>query len=607
MLLRIVAFSVLAIPVLFTVSSSAVHHSADQPVNLMLSTLPAGKDPQRYPGYVAPKYKEFVVSSLYVRVRDGVRIAIDVVLPKDLPAGEKIPTVMNMTRYWRSHQGDKPGTWFPSDGYAHVLVDARGTGASFGIWRAPFSQEEVKDYGEVVNWIVAQPWSNGKVGAFGNSYEGNTALWLAVTMNPAVKAVIPRHFEFDEYNETPYPGGILTDWMVKAWDEGNRQLDTNPGVKLVDEDADGHLYREAISHRAENVNVYAAALKTVSRDDRAFGVTLDDLSLHSYHAQIAKSQVAVNSWGGWFDASTADAVIKSFVSLTNYQRAVVGPWNHGGGQNASPYQTADSPRVMQAYEWLRFFDHYLKGIDTQLDSQKLFYYYTLGEEKWKATNTWPVAGTRMMRWYLDESNALSAKVPGSIAGADKYIVNFEATSGEKNRWHTQVGGQVFYPDRADEDKKLLIYTSAPLTTDTEITGHAVIDLFITSTSNDGAFFVYLEDVDENGKVTYLTEGALRALHRKVSGDQPSYKLPVPYHSFKQKHAAPLVPGQLAELKFGFQPTSVLIRKGHRLRIAIAGHDKDTFARIPAEGLPTVTVWRNKRHPSWIELPVVSQK
>src|SRR5262249_12090830 len=154
------------------------------------------------------------------------------------------------------------GTFFISNGYAQVLVDARGTGASFGVWRAPFSQDEIKDYGEVVNWIVKQPWSNGKVGAIGNSYEGNTALWLTTTMNPAVKAVIPRHFEFDEFSETPYPGGVLTDWMVKAWNEGNRQLDSNPGVKLIDEDADQSLYREAIKRRPENLDVYAAALKT---------------------------------------------------------------------------------------------------------------------------------------------------------------------------------------------------------------------------------------------------------------------------------------------------------------------------------------------------------
>ncbi len=366
-------------------------------VNLMLSTMPAGKDPQRYPGYVGPKYKEFEQRSLYLTMLDGVKIAIDVVLPKNLPVGEKIPAVMNMTRYWRAHEGrvpmlggvsvtsvggdsvSKPLPFFVAHGYATVFVDARGTGASFGIWRAPFSQEEIKDYGEVVNWIVKQPWSNEKVGALGNSYEGNTALWLAVNMNPAVKAVIPRHFEFDEFSETPYPGGVLTDWMVKAWSEGNRQLDSNPGVRLVDEDADQHLYREATKERVHNIDVYAAALKTTFRDDRAFGVSIDEISLHSYLPQIEKSAVAINSWGGWFDASTADAVIRTFMSLNNYERAVVGPWNHGGGQNASPFQTADSPRVMQAYEWMRFFDHYLKGVDTGLGSEKLFYYFTIGE------------------------------------------------------------------------------------------------------------------------------------------------------------------------------------------------------------------------------------
>ena len=598
---------VVLILILTTTASFTPGQTSDRKVNLMLSTLPAGKDPQRYQGYVEPKYKEFDQRSLYLTMRDGVKIAIDLVLPKDLPATEKLPTIMNMTRYWRSHPGDKPGTWFPSHGYAHVLVDARGTGASFGIWRAPFSQDEIKDYGEVTNWIVAQPWSNGKVGAFGNSYEGNTALWLATTMNPAVKAVVPRHFEFDEYSETPYPGGVLTDWMVKAWNEGNRELDTNAGVRLVDEDTDQHLYREATKHRGENIDVYAGALKTVFRDDREFGVTLDDLSLHSYRAQIEKSGVAINSWGGWFDASTADAEIRSFMTLSNYQRAVVGPWNHGGGQNASPYQTAASQRVMQAYEWLRFFDRYLKSVNTGLDSEKLCYYYTIGEEKWKVTDRWPVAGTKMTRSYLDEDNTLSTKSPTSASGEDSYKVNFETTSGEKNRWHTQVGGQVFYPDRAAEDKKLLTYTSAPLSADTEITGYAVIDLFITSTASDGAFFVYLEDVDEKGIVTYLTEGEFRALHRKISTEAPPYKILVPYHSFKKKDAMPLVPGQVAELKFGLQPTSVLIKKGHRLRVAIAGADKNTFARIPAEGTPTITVARSKQNASWIELPVIARK
>ena len=577
----------------------------DNQINLLLSTQPAGRDPQRYKGYVEPRFKTFTTRSLYLTVRDGVKIAVTVVLPKELPAGEKIPAILDMTRYWRVNQGNEPNQFLPSHGYATVFVDARGTGASFGVWKAPFTQDEVKDYGEVVNWIVAQPWSNGKVGAIGNSYEGNTALWLATTKNAAVKAVIPRHYEFDLFNETPYPGGVFTDWMVKTWSEGNRQLDNNPGVKLVDDDTDQKLYKEATSRRSENLDVYAAALKTDFRDDRAFGFSLDDLSLHSYRAQIEESKVAINNWGGWFDAATPDAMIKTFLTLNNYQRAVVGPWNHGGGQNASPYQTAASQRVMQGYEWLRFFDHYLKGIDTGLDSEKLFYYFTIGEEKWKVTKTWPVAGTQATRWYFGENNSLNATAT-TKPGEDRYEVNFDATTGEKNRWHTQVGGQVVYPDRAEEDKKLLTYTSAPLEADVEITGYPVVSLFLTSTHSDGALFVYLEDVDESGKVTYLTEGELRAIHRRVSQETSPLKILVPYHSFKRKDSLPLVPGEVAELKFGLQPISVLLKKGHRIRVAIAGHDKQTFARIPATGNPTIVVQRKKDTWSAIELPIVKR-
>ena len=133
-----------------------------------------------------------------------------------------------------------------------------------------------------------------------------------------------------------------------------------------------------------------------------------------------------------------------------------------------------------------------------------------------------------------------------------------------------------------------------------------MSLFITSTHTDGVFFVYLEDVDENGKVTYLTEGELRALHRRVSNETSPTKLPVPYHSFLKKDAMALKPGEVAELRFALQPISVLLKKGHRLRVAIAGHDKDTFIRIPAEGTPTIAMQRNARGLSHIELPVIKR-
>jgi putative CocE/NonD family hydrolase len=563
--------------------------------------------PIRYQGYTDPQYKDADARSLYVTMHDGVRLAITLYLPQGLRAGTRIPALMNLTRYWRAQAGQSAGgieKFYVTHGYAVVVVDARGTGASFGVWTTPWSPAEIADAGEVVDWIVAQPWSSGKVGAYGNSYSANSALLLAVPNRPAVKAVVARHYEFDEFTDVPFPGGILNDWLVKTWNEGNRQLDTTPGVRPVDEDAEQKLLPAAQREHAANMDVYKSAQTVTFRDDKGFGGTIDDFSVHAHRKEIERAGTVLNTWGGWFDAGTADAVIKTFLTFSNPQRAVIGPWNHGASQNADPYLAPTSPRMFLSQEWLRFFDHYLKGVETDLSQERVLYYYTMGAERWQATKQWPVVGTTPTRFYMAAEHALAPVASKDAAGADTYKVDFEATTGEQNRWRTQLGGPVKYADRAEQDRRLLTYTTQPLTEEMEITGAPVIDLFITSTHTDGNFFIYLEDVDETGKVTYLTEGQLRALHRKISTAAPPYHAPVPYHSFKRADAQPLVPNEVAELKFGLLPTSVLIKKGHRLRIAIAGHDKSVFARIPADGAPVITVARNRRYASAIELPVV---
>lgn len=585
-------------------------YAQQQPQGTDNKTQAANNIP-RYKGYAEPQYKEIATQSLYVPMRDGTRIAIDVLLPKDLPTATKLPALMNITRYWRAPEDkrapDNQQKFFVEHGYALIMVDVRGTGASFGRWTMPWSKEELADYGQVVDWIVAQPWSNGKVGAYGSSYGGNSAQLLAALNHPAVKAVLPRHYEFDEFTDVPFPGGILNEWLVKTWNDSNHQLDEGAGVKPVDRDDDRSLLRQAIKEHAQNIDLDKAARQVTFRDDALSvgrGVTLDDISIHNRRQEIERSKVAINNWGGWFDAGTADGVIRSFLTFSNSQRAIIGSWNHGASQNASPYFSVNSQRIAIMYEWLRFFDYYLKGIDTGVESEKVLFYYTMGEERWKRTSVWPVAGTQNLRLYLAGDNSLSESAPTPAVGADTYKVDYESSTGEKNRWRTQLGGQVIYEDRAEEDRRLLTYTSAPLTADTEITGYPVVNLYVTSTHMDGAFFVYLEEIDEAGKVRYLTEGQLRAVHRKVAKERPPYITPVPYHTFKKKDAQPLVPGEISELRFGLLPTSILIKKGHRIRVALAGHDKSVFARIPAEGTPVISVARNREHASFIELPVV---
>src|SRR5262245_2890216 len=571
-----------------------------------------------------PRYGDMIKRSFYLTMRDGVKIATDLILPKELPPGEKIPAILYQTRYWRTGDGQGPSQFegrfqrlFSSHGYAVVFVDVRGTGASFGKWRYPWSGDEIKDAGQVVDWIVSQPWSNGKVGAYGDSYMGTTAELLTVANNPAVKAVIPRFNEFDVYQDTAFPGGVPAEWFLAEWNSMVRRLDSNtsPGgqVKPVDEDRDRRLLQQAVAEHSSNPDFLAASREITYRDDKVsvWGASMDDFSVHNFRERIEKSGAAIYAWGSWLDEGTADAVIKRFLTIKNPQSAVIGPWSHGGLFHGSPYLPADalnSPNLMaQWIACLRFFDHYLKGIGVAPASEKELVYYTMGEEKWKTTNVWPPPGSTTRRWYLSADYKLAETAASADSGADNYTIDFEATTGGANRWRTgMTAGDVKYGDRDREDSRLLRYTSGPLAEDIEITGHPIVTLYVTSTGQDGAYFVYLEDVDESGKVTYVTEGVLRAIHRKISTDPPPYTAPAPYHSFRKIDGMEMAPGDIAELKFGLLPTSVLVRKGHRLRIAIAGHDKSIFARIPASGTPTISVERNRRRPSRIDLPVIKR-
>ncbi|MBN1315181.1 MAG: CocE/NonD family hydrolase, partial [Anaerolineales bacterium] len=473
-----------------------------------------------YKAYQGPRYKGMTKQALYITMRDGVRIAADVLLPKGLPPGERIPTILNQTRYWRSREY-KPGlSWvdrffdaalrfFTDHGYALVMVDVRGTGASFGIRRHPWDAEEIKDAGDIVDWIVVQPWSNGKVGGYGTSYSGTTAELLTVVQHPAVKAVIPRFNEFDTYTDIAFPGGIYLDSFVKKWAESNRQLDANQvskdwglkgklvrGVKPVDNDRGRRLLKQAVQEHTANIGVDAIADSITYRDDKssANGTTIKEFNVYAFRSQIEQSRTPIYGWGGWFDAGTADAVIRRFMTYSNYQIAVIGPWNHGASQHASPYAPGPADKMAQGMEYLYFFDHYLKGADTGADQRRVLYYYTVGEEVWKETPEWPPAGSETQRWYLSANKTLSPTSPETDPGFNTYTVDFQVSTGVTNRWHTQKGGgPVLYPDLAERNQRMLVYTSEPLEEDIEITGYPVITLNITSTESDGAFFVYMED------------------------------------------------------------------------------------------------------------------
>jgi uncharacterized protein len=567
---------------------------------------------------------ETTTRSLYVPMHDGTLIAVDVVLPAGLPPGGRVPAVLETTRYWRGIAGREPGAfvqYLVARGYAVVRADERGTGASTGTWRHPFPPESVADARELVDWTIAQPWSNESVGGAGVSYEGATAFMLAATGHPAVKAVVSQFATMDVYGDIAYPGGVQLAWFLHNWSELARRLDAGerPGdpearIKPVDADAGGRILTDILARRT-NPNIEAAFRGVVFRDDSSptVGTSLDALSPYHWLDAVERSGVAVYDWGSWMDAGTANAVLARFLTLHNPQRAVIGPWSHGGGDHASPYLPVDAPTepslADQRREAVDFLDLYLKDGAAADPANHVLFYYTMGEEAWKSTSVWPPAGTARRRFFLTAGSRLSPETPGPD-GVDSRPVDFTATTGPETRWHTEItGGDVAYPDRAEADGRLLVYTSEPLAGALELTGHAVVDLQVSVSQADGAVFAYLEDVDPDGRVIYLTEGQLRLLHGETSEPRSRYfdfDPSLPLHSYERHDAEVPVPGAVHRVRFALQPTSVLLRAGHRLRLALAGHDAGLFARVPAEGDATLAVRRGSSSPSFVDLPVIDR-
>jgi hypothetical protein len=574
-------------------------------------------------------------SSYYVRMSDGVQIAVSVFLPKDLTTDKKIPAVIELTRYWRDfkyrfmplHRDE-----YTRSGFAHIKIDSRGTGASEGTWTA-LSKREIKDYYEVIDWVITRRWSNGEVCPTGTSYMGITALLVAGTGHPAIKSM---SYSFsplvDYYNDSFAPGGIFNKKYNKLYSDLCQLADSNntkfmlipdpkigsilrffvTGMSPVNGDKSKEKLKQILEQRKKNpVSFYDDFSKIRNKDDvvmtAAGPTTIEKMSGYYYLNKIEKSQIPIINFGGWYDINGIYTALNVFNTISNKMHLIIGPWGHNLLHHVSPYlpeKTKPKMKMKQMQDEISSF--FSSALSSKDEITKKIKYYTFGEEQWKTTTVWPPAGMEYKQYYFNDGNHLSQKKPFKNNGVDKYKINFHASasSGDKSRYFFGTTDTI-YMDRAEEDLKLLCYTSEPLSEDVEITGTPIISLYVSSTHDDGAFYVYLEDVTEQDKVIYVTEGMLRAQHRKISTEKsPLYQDSGIYRTFRKKDRMPLVPGKITELKFHLNPISVLIKKGHRIRIAIAGHDNSVFERIPETGDPVINVYRNAVYRSKIELPVI---
>ncbi len=575
-------------------------------------------------------------ASNYVTMQDGTRIAVTVWLPPDLRPGERVPALINGTPYWRGGALTFLGkaltqlgvTIVPDDPdigilngrrYAVVAVDTRGTGASFGHQEILLDQPEVQDFGEVIDWSARQSWSNGRVGAYGFSYRGMLAVSMASLGRPALRAIAPS-FDFTDLYQTTHPGGVFSETFLRKWGTQTGALNRGEppctgvcrwlvaGPLPADADRDGALLRAAIAEHARNYDVFTCAQHAPWRDSTlcTSGKTVTQVSELSRRDGVQRSNIPMYVTVGWFDATSPAEALQRVSGFSNSQQVVVGPISHGGFMSTDPFgppkASVDPTYPQQIDAMADFFDRYLKADNAP--SQSSVRYDVLNGGGWRTSAAWPPPEAVAQRFYAQAGRGLSLTPPGED-GADTYAVDFTAGSGSLSRYQSPVDlSQTGYPDRAAADRKLLSYTSAPLTGDLVIAGDPEVDLTLASSRPDGMVIVYLEDVLTDGRVVYLTEGVLRLSDRKLSQAAVGAD---PLHSYLSTDQLPMTSGRAEQIRISLSPIAVVVRKGERLRLAIAGADADNLERIPAAGPETLEVRRTQKSPSFVDIPTVPRQ
>lgn len=650
---------------------------------------------EQYQSADEPGYKSYNRTSRFVAMSDSTKLAVDVYLPTKGPEREEFPVVFKMTPYGRAYIGPNVGFalrtlswisgvgWRPlldqdrysesislllKHGYAVVVADMRGTGASFGS-QMPLDPQHADDGEELINWIAKQPFSNGNVGMIGKSYMAWVQFLIAAKQPEALKCIAPEVIFFESFTGSFKPGGITAFRWMNSFSDRLHSLNMNfsnirkfeiPAAPVIDEDNDGkledewpnidttiyradakpryndhqnrteHYYWNATRDHLNNIKVRDLMsedfqyFNSVTSMDGFSGYSYRDVAPGHYYGAVIDSKIPVFHIGRWQDGFVRGTTQLFASAQQNEQhRILLIPGFHmSGGSRAQrnffglDYKMDD----LLAREHLRFYDQHLKHLSNGIDTLPQVAMF-VPQDGWQTYDQWPPKELQDQKFYLSDGKLAPVK-----PAAGKYAMEVDtlhaSNYGKKglNRW-TMASGMPKKPMiRTEIDRHATLFESEPLTEDLLVTGHPIIDVWITANADNADLFVYLEDVDAKGKAYYVTEGQLRASWNGEAdlaeqlGVDFEIKPALPWHGYVPSLEEPQVlkSGEPVRMHFDLMPIAWQFKKGHRIRVAIAGLDKGNFEVNPAyynsDGAlrndVQIYLHQSDYHPSFITIPVV---
>jgi putative CocE/NonD family hydrolase len=601
-------------------------------------------------------YEILATRNVMVPARDGVLLGTDIYRPakNGLPADGRFPTILQRTPYNKDRDAALAEFFVPR-GYVVVIQDVRGRYASGGHWR-PIA-DDVNDGPDATAWIIRQPWSDGGVGTVGTSYAGATQHALAIGNAPGLKTMIP----VDAMSNTGHygvrhNGAFELRFLNWVYTTGNAAA-TPYDLLAARRAADPPEAAAALVDFGRRVREYVWSLPlrpgtTPLKFAPDYEKWLVEAMGHGDYDDFWKNagssvvdhlaeykDVPVYHITGWYDTWGTQVANMNFVELRkakkSLQRLIIGPWTHGGQSRAFAGEAEFTPDAALDFDaWrLRWLDRWLKGTPNGVDTEPPVRVYVMGSGephrtsdgrlfvggRWRDEQEWPLARTQYTPYYLQPGGGLSPEKPRESAPT-KYVFD------PRNPVPTLGGnisseGTLMFQGAADQKCRtdfwlchdtrplsarndVLVFQTGPLDRDMEVTGRLVVKLFAASNAPDTDFTAKLVDVYPpnrdypNGVDLNIGDSIVRARYRNGAG----------------KAAGSLAPGQPAEFTIEMYPTSLVFRKGHRIRVDISSSNFPRFDVNPNTGEPLNdnrrwqiaenAVYHDPAHTSHILLPVI---
>jgi uncharacterized protein len=566
--------------------------------------------------------------SIYLEMKDGIKIAMDISIPEKFYKNEKFPVVLHQTRYYRKFNFRFPFNLFlkqPNDnlknsfiqnGYIWISIDARGSGASTGHRTSEWSLKELEDSLFIIDWISNQQWCDGNIGVTGISYSGTSAEFLSLMGHPSLKAASINFSLYDVYTDIAFPGGIKFKWFIEKWERFNKSLDTHnlplyfskliklliKGVKPIGKDL--YTLEKAKHDHFNNWNIEKEANSIRYRDEISdSGISIDFFSPHNFFNTKSIPKIPMLFISGWWDGAYQLSAIKKFNYYSNNKnKLILGPWDHGATTCICLNSKNKSPVFSFEKEILRFFDHHIRKVSNGLELEKPVHYYTIGRNVWKNSQVFPIEN-KVVEYFIHPDKSMFLYKPIQEEVINEIRFDYTHGTGKKSRWRSMLNPLnkiTDYSKRNQQYLKNFTFKSLPVLEDLDVTGIPEVFLYLKSSEPDGHLHIYLDELQPNGKIQYITEGLLKLSMIKSVPKRKNQKVFLE-RNFSKDCFQPLLPGKIYEVRIQMYPISYTISKGSSILLSLAGSDIDNFESCKYQ--PIYDLLYGSKFPSSLKLPI----